>query len=223
VLTRSSVPGKARAGMRGAGPRFGERVGIIQELAHRPRQTLDVTRRDDPACAERTDHLAEAAHVVDNCGHASSNGPEESARLVEFGRVREHCDRGGPERLGDLVLVQVPETPFGALACCGAERVERDAWISGDEETGSRDAENGFDGVRKALIRPDHPEREDRPTVILPGRIALEYRMGDHTKLRGRDAERGKRTATTLAVRDDPVEVAKQPAPGPCAVGRSTG
>ena len=176
---------------RGARARLGERVGVVEQLAERLLQALDVTRRDDPAGSEGADDLAEPADVVDDRRDACADRLQQRAGLVELGAVREDGDRRRAERALDLARRQVAEAPLGAIA--GALRAARRAGSADRRRRAaarSGTPSDGLDGVGEALVRPDHPEREHGAAVVGAGRIAAEGGVGDDAELARGDAER---------------------------------
>ena len=73
------------------------------------------------------------------------------------------------------------------------------------------------------LVRPHEAEREHRPAVVGPRRVARSDGVRDHAQLLLRDAERGQRLAAALRVDDDPLEAAERTAPEAGLRGRSPG
>ena len=101
---RGRLPGQLLARSQRAGTRRRERRLVVEQLAERRRQRLDVVGRDDAAGAERPHGLAEAADVVDDRRHAGAERPQQRAALVELGAVREDGDGRLAERPVDLGL-----------------------------------------------------------------------------------------------------------------------
>ena len=66
------VPRQLLARAAGAGARGPERRGVVEQLADRGAECLDVTRGDDAARTEARNRLADAADVVGDRGHACS-------------------------------------------------------------------------------------------------------------------------------------------------------
>ena len=217
------VPCECVARSSSAGARLGEFVRISEQQANGSRQARYIARGHDAAGPECADDLPESPDVVHDCGYTCAERLQERPRLVELGAVRECRDRCCTESEFDLGLAQVAEPPFGPTVRCGTQSVEGDASVSRDEESRTRDGEHGLDGIRKALVLPDHAERQHRLTVVCARRIAPEDRVGDDAQLFFGYAESGEGAAAALAVHDDAIEAMEQASPGPRVVGRPTG
>src|SRR5205814_8759635 len=109
----------------GAGARLLERGRIVEELADRRRETLEVARRDDPARAEPPHRLGDPADVVRDRRDAGAERLQQRPALVELRPVGKERDRRVAERTLDLLRVQIPEPPFDPVAALRAVAVDR--------------------------------------------------------------------------------------------------
>src|SRR5439155_22886261 len=79
-----------------------------------------------------------------------------------------------------------------------------------------------LDRVLDPLVRADDPEREERPAVVAPRRVAREDGMRDDAQRFG-VGELRELLASALAVDDDALEAAEQPPPEISLGGRPAG
>ena len=86
------VPGQLLAGAAGALAGRLERCGVVEQLAQRGGQGLDVVGRHDAPGAVAANRLGEAADVVDDRWHARAERLQERAGLIELGAVGEDGD-----------------------------------------------------------------------------------------------------------------------------------
>ena len=136
-----------------------------------PSEPVDVPGRHDAAGAEGADDLAEAADVVDDGRDARSDRLQQRAGLVELGAVGEDRDGRLAEGSGDLAA-----RSDSRAATRRGRRRRRAASSSGTagrrRRAGARPGrQHRLDRVRKALVRPDHAERQHGASVVVrPGR-----------------------------------------------------
>jgi L-cysteine/cystine lyase len=187
---------------------------VGEELPDREGQRADVPRRHHPPRGEPPHRLGDAADVVRDGRHARAQRAQERAALVELGPVRKDGDGRVAEGAVDLRRREITEPPLDlepvGRGAIGLDRLER---IPGDEQPRALGPPHGLDRVAESLIRPDHPEGEDGPTVVVAAGLAREDGVGDDAQPLAGDAEPGERFPAVLAVHHDAVEAAEEPPP----------
>src|SRR2546425_6263457 len=184
-----------------------ERDGILEELAGRARERLNVSGRNDAPRAEPFHRLTQPPDVVDDCGDAGAERLQQCAALIELRPVGKERDGRITERALELALGEIAEAPLGGGARLGPVAVHRLERLAGDEQADAVELPCHFDGVAQALVGTDRAETQQRTPVVSPGRIGCEDRMRNDARV---DAEPGERLPPALAVDHDAVEAAQQ-------------
>jgi endonuclease/exonuclease/phosphatase family metal-dependent hydrolase len=205
------IPRKGRGCETRAFARPLQRVAVVEEPAGGRREAVAVVGGDDGPCRESPHRLGNPADVVGDGRHACAERPEERAALVELLAVREERNRRLGERVVDLGFARVVRSPFDPWLAAPCRDV--DERLSDDEEPRVEPA-GGGDGVLELLVRPDHPEEEERAAVVLVALGAREDRVRDDPDARSIHPDlRHETLPPALAVGDDAIEAAVEPAP----------
>ena len=175
--------------------------------------SLRCPRPGRPPCGEARDDLAEAADVVDDCGHAGAEHLQERPGDVDLRAIRKERDRRFGECPPELRVREVSQSPLGALAGGLLQAVERNTGISDDQEAGLVDCEHGVHGILDSLVGADEAEAERRPSVVLATHVRPKRGVRDHSQPLFGDAELDELGAAALGVHDDPLEPAEQRLP----------
>jgi len=214
VLLGRRVQGQFFARSPGPGTCLLERVPIGEQLVDSCRETGDVAGGHHSAGSEPAHRLCNAADVVRDGRDRGAQGSQERSALVELGPVREDGHGGVAERAVGLRRREVAEPPLHLEPVrSGPIRLERLERVPGHEEASVPRMADGLDRVAEPLVRPDHPESEHRPAVVVALRFAREDGVGDDAELVPVDSQVGERVAAVLAVHDDPVEAPEDAAP----------